>query len=112
MVEFKRRLRRWLPTAQTLQETKGFGRLSHCLHRHPMLWVMHRRGIALGVALGIGLGVFPLPLQMPVAMLVAVALTANVAATTWLTHPFTWHRSGGWRLVWVLSLSLSRHRSR
>ena len=92
MAEFKRRLRRWLPTAQTLQETKGFGWLSHYLHKHPMLWVMHRRGVALGVALGIGIGVFPVLLQMPVAMLMAVALRANVAAAaaaTWLTNPFT-----------------------
>lgn len=92
MAEFKKRLRRWLPTAQTLQETKGFGWLSHYLHKHPMLWVMHRRGVALGVALGIGIGVFPVPLQMPVAMLAAVALRANVAAAaaaTWLTNPFT-----------------------
>lgn len=92
MAEFKKRLRRWFPTAQTLQETKGFGWLSHYLHAHPMLWVMHRRGVALGVALGIGIGVFPVPLQMPVAMLLAVALKANVAAAaaaTWLTNPFT-----------------------
>lgn len=92
MAEFKKRLRRWMPTAQTLQETKGFGWLSHYLHKHPMLWVMHRRGVALGVALGIGIGVFPVPLQMPVAMLAAVALRGNVAAAaaaTWLTNPFT-----------------------
>lgn len=92
MAEFKKRLRRWFPTAQTLQETKGFGWLSHYLHRHPMLWVMHRRGVALGVALGVGIGVFPLPLQMPAAMLAAVALRGNVAAAaaaTWLTNPLT-----------------------
>ena len=92
MAEFKNRLRRWLPTAQTLESTRGFGWLGHYLHRHPMLWVMHRRGVALGVALGIGIGVFPVPLQMPMAMLAAVALRANVAAAaaaTWLTNPFT-----------------------
>lgn len=92
MAEFKKRLRRWLPTAQTLQETKGFGWLSHYLYAHPMLWVMHRRGVALGVALGIGIGVFPVPLQMPAAMLAAVAFKGNVAAAaaaTWLTNPFT-----------------------
>ncbi len=103
MAEFKRRLRRWFPSAQTLQETKGFGWLSHYLHRHPMLWVMHRRGVARGVALGIGIGVFPVPLQMPVAMLLAVALRANVAAAaaaTWLTNPFTMAP------IWALSAYL------
>ncbi len=92
MADFKTRLRRWFPTAQTLQDIRGFGWLSHYLHRHPMLWVMHRRGVARGVALGIGIGVFPLPLQMPAAMLAAVALRGNVAAAaaaTWLTNPFT-----------------------
>jgi uncharacterized protein (DUF2062 family) len=92
MAEFKNRLRRWFPTAQTLQNTKGFSWLSHYLHRHPMLWVLHRRGVAMGVALGIAIGVFPVPLQMPVAMLAAVALRGNVAAAaaaTWLTNPFT-----------------------
>jgi len=92
MAEFKKRLRRWLPTAQTMEQTRGFAWLGHYLRQHPRLWVLHRRGVALGVALGIGIGVFPVPLQMPAAMLAAVALRANVAAAaaaTWLTHPFT-----------------------
>jgi uncharacterized protein len=103
MAEFKRRLRRWFPTAQTLEQTKGFAWLGHYLYRHPRLWVMHRRGVALGVALGIGIGVFPLPFQMPVAMLIAVALRANVAAAaaaTWLTNPFTMAP------IWALSAYL------
>ena len=92
MPEFKKRLRRWLPTAQTLEETRGFAWLGHYLREHPRLWVLHRHSVALGVALGIGIGVFPLPLQMPAAMLAAVALRATVAAAaaaTWLTNPFT-----------------------
>ena len=92
MAEFKKRLRRWLPTAQTLEQTKGFAWLGRYFREHPRLWVLHRRGVALGVALGIGIGVIPLPLQMPAAMLAAVALRANVAAAaaaTWLTNPFT-----------------------
>jgi hypothetical protein len=92
MAEFKKRLRRWLPTADTLEQTRGFGWLGHCMREHPRLWVLHRRGVALGVALGIGIGVFPVPLQMPVAMAAAVFLRANVAAAaaaTWLTNPFT-----------------------
>lgn len=92
MAEFKRRLRRWLPTAQSLEQTRGFGWLGQYFREHPRLWVLHRRGVALGVALGIGIGVFPLPLQMPAAMLAAVLLKGNVAAAaaaTWLTNPFT-----------------------
>jgi uncharacterized protein (DUF2062 family) len=92
MPEFKKRLRRWLPTAQTLEQTRGFAWAGHYLREHPRLWVLHRRGVALGVALGIGIGVFPVPLQMPAAMLAAVLLRANVAAAaaaTWLTNPFT-----------------------
>jgi hypothetical protein len=92
MAEFKKRLRRWLPTAETLEQTRGFGWLGHYLREHPRLWVLHRRGVALGVALGIGIGVFPLPVQMPAAMAAAVVLRANVAAAaaaTWLTNPFT-----------------------
>jgi uncharacterized protein len=92
MPDFKKRLRRSLPNAQTLEGTRGFGWLSHYMREHPRLWVLHRRGVALGVALGIGIGVFPVPLQMPAAMLAAVALRANVAAAaaaTWLTNPFT-----------------------
>jgi uncharacterized protein (DUF2062 family) len=103
MAEFKKRLRRWLPTAQTLEQTKGFSWLGHYLREHPRLWVLHRRGFALGVALGIGIGVFPLPLQMPAAMLAAVALRANVAAAaaaTWLTNPFTMAP------IWALSAFL------
>ena len=92
MAEFKKRLRRWFPTAQTLEQMRGFAWLGHYLRLHPRLWVLHRRGVALGVALGVGIGVFPLPLQMPAAMLVAVLLRANVAAAaaaTWLTNPLT-----------------------
>ena len=75
-----------------MEQTRGFAWMSHYLREHPRLWVLHRRGVALGVTLGIGIGVFPVPLQMPVAMLAAVALRANVAAAaaaTWLTNPFT-----------------------
>ncbi len=92
MPDFKKRLRRWLPTAQTLEQTRGFAWLGRYLREHPRLWVLHRHGVALGVALGIGIGVFLVPLQMPAAMLAAVALRANVpaaAAATWLTNPFT-----------------------
>jgi uncharacterized protein (DUF2062 family) len=103
VAEFKKRLRRWLPTAQTLEQTKGFGWAGHYLREHPRLWVLHRRGVALGVALGIGIGVFPVPLQMPAAMLAAVALRGNVAAAaaaTWLTNPFTMAP------IWALSAFL------
>jgi uncharacterized protein (DUF2062 family) len=92
MAEFKKRLRRWLPTAQSLEQTRGFAWLGHYFREHPRLWVLHRRGVALGVALGIGIGVFPVPLQMPAAMLAAVLLKGNVAAAaaaTWVTNPFT-----------------------
>lgn len=92
MAEFKRRLRKWLPTAQSLEQTRGFAWLGHYFREHPRLWVLHRRGVALGVAMGIAIGVFPLPLQMPAAMLAAVWLKGNVAAAaaaTWLTNPFT-----------------------
>jgi uncharacterized protein (DUF2062 family) len=92
MAEFKKRIRRWLPTALTLGQTKGFAWAAHYLRDHPRLWVLNRRGVALGVGLGIGIGVFPVPLQMPAAMLAAVALKGNVAAAaaaTWLTNPFT-----------------------
>jgi uncharacterized protein (DUF2062 family) len=92
MAEFKKRIRRWLPTAQAMEQTRGFAWLGRYLREHPRLWVLHRRGVALGMALGIGIGVFPVPLQMPAAMLAAVALRANVAAAaaaTWLTNPFT-----------------------
>lgn len=92
MAEFKRRLRKWLPTAQSLEHTRGFAWLGHYFREHPRLWVLHRRGVALGVAMGIAIGVFPLPLQMPAAMLAAVWLKGNVAAAaaaTWLTNPFT-----------------------
>jgi hypothetical protein len=92
MAEFKKRIRRWLPSAQAMEQTRGFAWLGHYLRAHPRLWVLHRRGVALGVALGIGIGVFPVPLQMPAAMCAAVACRANVAAAaaaTWLTNPFT-----------------------
>lgn len=92
MADFKTRLRRWLPTAHTLEHTRGFAWLGHYFRQHPRLWVLNRRGVALGVALGIGIGVFPVPMQMPAAMLAAVLLKGNVAAAaaaTWLTNPFT-----------------------
>jgi len=50
MAEFKKRLRRWFPTAQALEQTRGFGWLGQYLREHPRLWVLHRRGVALGVA--------------------------------------------------------------
>lgn len=92
MAQFKNRLRRWLPTPQLMEAMPGCAWLGRHLRAHPRLWVLHRRGVALGAALGVGIGVFPVPLQMPAAMLAALALRANVAAAaagTWLSNPLT-----------------------
>lgn len=85
------RLRRLLPSPQTVQANRWLRWLGPALH-HPRLWHLSRRGIALGVALGIFFG-FLVPIaQIPLSAGAAVLLRANVPcaiASTLVTNPFT-----------------------
>jgi len=80
-----KRLRRWLPSAETIRANRWLRWLGPALH-HPRLWHMSRRGLALGMALGFFFGLLvPLAL-IPLTAAAAVALRANVpaaVASTW-----------------------------
>ena len=88
---WRTRLRRILPTAESVRGSRWVGWIGPALH-HPRLWHLNRRGVALGMAIGVFFG-FLIPVaQIPVAALVAVWLRGNLVAavgSTLITNPFT-----------------------
>jgi uncharacterized protein (DUF2062 family) len=85
------RLRRWMPTPETLRNSRWLRWLGPALH-HPRLWHMSRRGVALGLALGVFFGLLIPFAQIPFSAAAAVALRANVpvaVASTLVTNPVT-----------------------
>jgi uncharacterized protein (DUF2062 family) len=88
---WRKRLRRFLPTAESVRANRWVGWIGPALH-HPRLWHLNRRGVALGVAIGIFFA-FLIPVaQIPFAAAVAVWLRGNLIAavsSTMITNPFT-----------------------
>lgn len=87
----KRKLKAWLPDAETMFQYKAMAWLKPWLG-HPRLWHMHRESVARGIAIGIITGVIPGPVQILLGALAAVPFRANVPAAafaTLYTNPFT-----------------------
>ena len=88
---WRTRLRRMLPTAESVRGNKWVGWIGPALH-HPRLWHLNRRGVALGVAIGVFFGFLVPVAQIPIAAVVAVWLRGNIVAavgSTLITNPFT-----------------------
>lgn len=88
---WRARLRRVLPTAESVRNNRWVGWIGPALH-HPRLWHLNRRGVALGMAIGVFFGFLVPVAQIPVAALVAVWLRGNVVAavgSTLVTNPLT-----------------------
>jgi uncharacterized protein (DUF2062 family) len=87
----KKRLQRWLPSPERLNENRWLRWLGPAL-QHRRLWHFSRKGIALGVALGIFFGLL-IPIgQIPLSATTAVLLRANLpvaVASTLVTNPVT-----------------------
>jgi uncharacterized protein (DUF2062 family) len=87
----KQRLRRLVPSAESLRDSRWLRWLGPLLHR-PQLWRISRRGVAVGMALGVFFGLLIPLAQMPFAAVAAVAMRANVpvaVASTLVTNPVT-----------------------
>lgn len=84
-------IRKWLPDAQTVQNNRLLRWLGPVL-RHPRLWHINRRGIALGLAIGVFMGLLIPLAQIPLSAVLAIAVRANLPiaiASTLVTNPFT-----------------------
>ena len=87
----RKRLRKYLPSRDSVQENRHFQRWGALLH-HPNLWHLNRRSVSGGFAVGLFAGMVPGPLQMLTAALLAVPLRVNLPValvTTFYTNPFT-----------------------
>lgn len=88
---WRARLRRFLPSAESVRHNRWVGWIGPALH-HPRLWHLNRRGVALGMAIGVFFA-FLIPVaQIPLAAIVAVWLRGNLVAaigSTLITNPFT-----------------------
>jgi uncharacterized protein (DUF2062 family) len=87
----RRYIRRWLPSNEAVQRNRMLRWLGPSL-RHPRLWILNRRAIALGLAIGVFFG-FLIPVaQILFAAIIAIVLRANIPAAalaTLVTNPFT-----------------------
>lgn len=84
-------LRRRLPTPEAVQSNRWLRWIGPRL-LHPRLWLLSRRGIALGVALGLFFGLLIPVAQIPLSAGAAVLLRANLPcaiASTLVTNPVT-----------------------
>jgi uncharacterized protein len=85
------RLRRFLPTPETIRANRWLAWLGPALH-HPRLWHLSRRGLALGIAIGIFFGLLVPIAQIPLSAAAAVVLRANLpsaVASTLVSNPAT-----------------------
>ena len=87
----KKYFRKFLPSHETIKQSRWAGLLGAWLHHHN-LWHLHRRSVAGGVAIGLFCGLIPGPFQIIGAVLLAVLFRVNLpvaAVATLYTNPFT-----------------------
>ena len=85
------RLKRFLPTRDSLHNKRSLRWLLPWF-KHPHLWHMSRKGIAVGLALGVFFGLLVPVAQIPLSATAAVLLRGNVptaVASTLITNPVT-----------------------
>lgn len=88
----RRRLQRWLPSADRLRDSRSLRWLRPLLQR-PWLWHLTRRRVATGAAIGVFFGLLIPLLQIAAAAAAAVLLRANLpvaAAATLVSNPLTY----------------------
>ena len=80
-----------MPDEQALRENRLLRWLGPLI-RHPRLWHVNRRGIALGLAIGVFMGLIVPIAQIPLSAVIALVARANLpvaVASTLITNPFT-----------------------
>ncbi len=88
---FKKRLKKYLPSPNSLAQTKGMWIFGQILQRG-YLWRMNRSSITRATAVGVFCAFIPVPFQMIVAAVFAIIFYANLplsVALVWLTNPLT-----------------------
>jgi hypothetical protein len=101
------RFRRFLPDPHTLRDHPALRWMGPTL-RHPRLWRVNRRGIAMGLAIGVFFGLLMPVAQILFSVLAALVLRANIPAavgSTLITNPITFapvyyaaYHLGSWML--------------
>jgi uncharacterized protein (DUF2062 family) len=103
-------MKRWIPTRETLRQSRWLGPLAHRLD-DDRLWRLERSSVALAVAIGLFFGLLIPFAQFLFAVGTAVALRAHVAiaaACTLVTNPLTFAPIY-WAAFKLGSLILDRH---
>ena len=84
-------IRRYLPDADTVRANRHL-RMFVRWFKHPSLWHINRRGVAVGFGIGLFWAFMPIPLQMVPATACALIVRGNVPAAiggAWVTNPLT-----------------------
>lgn len=87
----KERLRKIIPSRESLREISALRPVAHLLHRSE-LWHFNRRSVSGAAFVGLFSAFIPVPSQMLLAALFAVVFRVNLpisVALVWVTNPIT-----------------------
>lgn len=87
----KKLIKRYLPNAEKIKQTKGIQWMGSWLH-DPNIWHLHRHSVSKAFLIGLFWMSIPMPSQMVAAAFTAIALRANLAisvALVWISNPIT-----------------------
>lgn len=87
----KKLIKRYLPNAEKVKQTKGIQWMGSWLH-DPNLWHLSRHSVAKAFFIGLFWMAIPIPSQMIAAALTAIAFRSNLAlsvALVWISNPVT-----------------------
>ena len=87
----KKTLKKWLPKAESIKNSKSLQFLGHLLH-DPSLWHLNRRSITKACFFGLFVAALPLPFHMVIVSAIAIWVRANIPlsiALVWLANPLT-----------------------
>ena len=100
-------LRRYLPSARSVRESRALRPISKWLH-NPEIWHLHRRSVSGAAFIGLFCAFLPIPFQTLVAGALALGFRCNLplsVALVWITNPITIppmfyfsYRLGAWLL--------------
>lgn len=87
----KKKLKKWFPTQETIQNHKSLRFLGKLLH-DPNLFHLNRKSASRAFFIGLFCAFIPMPFQMALAMFMAIWFHANAPISVglvWITNPLT-----------------------
>lgn len=87
----KQTLKKWLPKAENIKNSKSLQFLGHLLH-DPSLWHLNRKSVTKACFFGLFIGILPIPFHMVIVAAIAILFRANLPLSislVWIANPLT-----------------------